>query len=168
MSNVVLAAVHQDRLGAEHLGDLGQDGRAALGDDPVGEHAQERVRRDAAEAVGAAALEADAEFRHGNILAHVLRAHGENLAELLQAVFDLVVHFLGDEHPHAAFVDRAHQFAEGVQLVILAAERDHQHAAGIGMVHHVGKDGAGILMVRPKLRATVVVRESDDSVESPP
>ncbi len=164
---LVLAAVHEDGLGTEHLGDLGQDGRTALGDDPVGEHAQERVRRDAAEAVGAAALEADAEFRHRHVLALVLRAYGEDLAELLQAVFDFVVHLLGDEHPHAAFIDRAHQLAEGVQLVVLAAERDHQHTAGVGMMHHVGEDGAGILVVRPKLGAAVIVRESDDRIDTP-
>ena len=84
---------------------------------------------------------------------------------MLQTVFDLVPHFLGDEHPHAAFIDRADQLAESFQLVVLATEGDHQHAAGIGMMDHVAEYAARILVVVTQLGTSVIVRERDNRID---
>ena len=160
----VLATVHQDGLGPEHLGHFGKDGGAALGHDPVGEYTQQRVGRNAAETVGAAAFEAHAEFAHRNFRALVPGTDGVDFPEALHTVLDLVVHLLADKHLHAALIHGTDQLTEGVQLVVLAAQAHHQHAAGVGMMDHVGEDLAGILVVVTELGAAVIVREAHDSI----
>ena len=79
----VAATVHENGLGTEHLGDLGEDGRAAMGDEPVGEAAKQRVGGDAAKTVGAATLEPDAELGDGDVLPHVLGGDRIYLSKLL-------------------------------------------------------------------------------------
>ena len=56
---LILAAVHQEALSAEHLGNLGQHGGAAAGAQHIAEAADGRVGGDAGQAVRAAALHAD-------------------------------------------------------------------------------------------------------------
>ncbi len=62
----VLGAVHQNGLGAEHLGHFGEHSGAALCDEPVGKEAHERIGRDARKAVGAPALHSHDQFAAGN------------------------------------------------------------------------------------------------------
>ena len=161
----VLATVHEYGLGAEHFGHLGENGSPPLLHEPVGEYSEKRIRGNAREAVGASALQADAQFAHRNILANIVLAGRINPAQTLKTIFDLVLDFLAGEHLHAAFVDRSYEFAEGIQLVVLAAEAHDQHAARIGMVHHVGEHLAGVFVVAAQLGAAVIVREGDDSVD---
>ena len=160
-----LATVHQDGFGAEHFGDFGEDRGAALGYDPVGEDAQERVGRYAGKAVGTAAFKADTQLAHRYFHPAVLGCGGEDFAQLLKAVFDLVAHFLAGEHAHAGGLNGADEFAESVELVVFAAEADDEHAAGVGMMDHVGEDATGVFMVVAKLGAAVVVGECDDGVD---
>ena len=67
------AAAEQHSLRAEHLGHFGEHGAAAARDYHVAEYADGRVRRDAGEAVGAAALHAYDEAADGDGLALELR-----------------------------------------------------------------------------------------------
>ena len=164
---LVLAAVHQNSLCTEHFRHFGKHRGTPLSDNPVGEYAEKRIRRDAAESVGAAAFQAHAQLAHRNILTDILRSYGENLPKLLQSVFDLVLNLLGDKHLYTVLIHRAHQLPESVQLVVFAAEAHHQDAAGVGMADHVGKNGAGILMVVAELGAAVVVRERHNGVDTP-
>ena len=158
------ATVHQQGLGAEHFGDFRQHGRAALGHNPIGKDAQQRVGGNAGKAVGATALQAHPQFAHGDIDADILPGMDKQFPGQLQTVFHLVLHLLADEHPHAGGLDGTHDLAEGIQLVVLASEADHQDAAGVRVMHHIGQDGPGVFVVVPQLRAAVVVREGYDGI----
>ena len=90
-------AVHQDGLCTEHLRYLGQYAGAALGYQPVGEFANERVGSDTAETVRATTFQTDAQFRYGYLCALVLTGDGIELAENLHTSLHLVIYLLGDE-----------------------------------------------------------------------
>ena len=93
-----LATVHEDGLGTEHLGNLGEHTGAALCHEPVGEFADEGIGGDAAEAVGATALQTDAELGDGNVLALVLCGLGIEFAEDSHTSLNLVTFdALGDQ-----------------------------------------------------------------------
>ena len=162
---LVTATVHQNRFRAEHFGDLRQHCRAALGDEPVGKAAEERIGRNAGKAVGAAALEADAKFRDGDILAFVLRNHLEDLPEAFQTVLKFVLNLLGREHFYPALINRADLLAEGVELVVFTAETHDEHSSGVGVMDHVGEDRPRVLVVVAELGAAVVVGEGHDGVD---
>ena len=76
---LVLASVHQYCFGAEHLGHFGKYRRAALRNEEVRELADERIGRNAAEAVAAAALQAHAQLAQRAGRALVLLGNGVEL-----------------------------------------------------------------------------------------
>ena len=148
---LVLATVHKDGLGTEHLGHFGQNSSSSLHHKPVGEDSEKRVRGDAGKAVRSPTLQTHAEFAHGDILADIVLASCINLAQALQAVFDFILNLLAGEHLHAFLVNGADEFTEGVQLVVLATETHDQHSARIRMVHHIGENLAGVFVVAAQL-----------------
>ena len=153
----VLGAVHQDGLGAEHLGHFGEHGGAALCDEPVGKEAHERIGRDARKTVGAAALQPDAEVGQRQRPALVGAGLLDQLAADFESGSDLVLDLLSDEELHALVVPLADGLLEGRNLVVLAPETQDEYGTGIGMLHKSGKGAAGVGMVVAQLRTAIVV-----------
>ena len=144
-------AGHQQRFGAEHFGHFGQHGGAARRDQQVGKTADQRIRGNAGEAVGTAALQADFKFGNRNRFAfEALRLRGQ-FFEQFQPLFVLAAVILRFQETHARQVAAFEPRPETFERVVFAAERDDQHAARIGVLHQRGEDFRGHLMVAPEL-----------------
>ncbi|MOA62588.1 hypothetical protein D3C78_1880570 [compost metagenome] len=52
---------------------------------------------------------------------------------------------------HAVRVEISQRFAEGIDLVVLAAKANYQHRTRIGVAHHVLQHGAGVDVVVAEL-----------------
>jgi hypothetical protein len=90
---------------------------------------------------------------------------GIQFAQNRHAVFDFIaLNLLGHDEFDALMVVVSAESLEDVWLVVLTAKSYHQYSPCIGMMNHVGKHGAGVLVVRTELRATVIVRESHDCI----
>ena len=126
------AAGEKDVLGAEHLGHLGQDRRAAESGETVGEAADGGIGGDAGKSVRAAALHADDELRGGKLLALKLSGILGKLCQELCARLELVLHLLAGQELDAPVVPLAELFHELVMSEVLAAEAQNQHAARVG------------------------------------
>ena len=160
-----VAAVEERGLGAEHLGDLGQDRGAAPRAEAVGDATDQRVGGDAAEAVAAAALHAEHQFARGDRLALELRGIRDELAHRFEAVLDFILHVLRVEKADALRVERAGFGEEGLERVVLAAEAEDQHRGGVRVADQAGEDPAGVAEVVAELRAAVGMGEGVDAID---
>ena len=133
----VTAAVHQDCFRTEHFGYFRQYARTALRNEEVGEHTQQRVGRDAREAVGTAAFQAYAQLAQRHIHALVLAGFLVEFAQQLHAFFVFVAHFLRHHELHAVGIVFTQKLAEYIRLVVFASQAYHKYSSGIGMQHHV-------------------------------
>ncbi len=147
----VAAAAHQDALRAKHLRHFGQHRGAAVGDHLVGETPEQRVRGDAGQAVGTAALKAELQLAEPPRLTPVVAHCGVQLVQPLQPRFHLVVLLLADHKAYALRVELAQRLAEHVHLIVFTPQPNHQHRAGVRMAHHVLQHGAGVFMILPEL-----------------
>ena len=142
-----VAAIHQDGFRAEHFRHFGQNRRAAHAAQQVGEAADDRVRRDAGEAVRTAALQPNHKFagRAGDALltAHVVREFTQQLHRFGKLIF----HLLADEEAHARLVVVAHMFLDDGGAGIFAAQPQHQHAADVGVRRQIRQNRARILLI---------------------
>lgn len=144
---------HEDRLCTEHLGHFGKDcGATFLLTEVVGESAKERIGSDAGEAIRATTLQADAEFAGGYGDALVLLSLANQLFEEFDTIGNLVaLHFLTDHELNAILVVFATELFEEARLVVLATQSDDENGSGIGVVNHIAKNLAGILMIFAEL-----------------
>src|SRR5690606_4924008 len=102
--------------------------------DPIGDAPDERVRADAAEAVGAAAFDADAQRVDAARFAPILFGNAHELFDRAQTRLGLIALGLCRERTHARAV-RVRQIGEQrVELIRFAAETHDQHAARIRML----------------------------------
>ena len=120
---LILAAVHEDGLCAKHLWHLGEDAGSALCYQPVGELAYQWIAGDAAESIGATALQADAQFAHRYVLTLVFLRFLVEVAENVHAHLQFVAFdLLGDEQLDAVLVVVAKHLHESVWLVVLTTQ----------------------------------------------
>ena len=101
---LVLATVHQEALGTEHLGHLGQHGGAAAGAQHIAEAANRRVGGDAGQTVRAAALHADDQLTGRDRLTLKLRGVGGQLFQDLASRNQLVLNVLAGQELDAVMV----------------------------------------------------------------
>ena len=144
---LILAAVHQEALGAEHLRDLGQHGGAAAGAQHIAETADGRVGGDAGQAVRAAALHADDQLACGDRLALELPGVGGQLLQNLAACYQLILDILTGQELDAVVVVLAQLSQKLVMGQVLAAQRQHQHGTGVGVAGQRGQQLAGLCVV---------------------
>ena len=101
---LVDAAIHEEALGTEHLGHLGEHRGAALGHQHVGEPAYGGVGGDAGQTVGATALHADHQFRGGDGLPACFAGVVRQLFQQYPGGREFVLHLLAGEEFHPLFV----------------------------------------------------------------
>lgn len=146
---LVLAAVHQNRFGPEHLRHLGQDGTAALGDEQIGKAADDRIGRDAAESVRAAAFEAHHQLAgqtgHARLSAHL----GGQLLQQPHRLSHLVLHLPAYQKAHAVRIVFVHIGTDLVNAAVFTAQPQQQQAARVGMCGRIRQQPAGILLILP-------------------
>lgn len=117
---LVLAAVHEYRLSAEHLRHFGQNSRAALGDEQVGERSDRRVSGYAGQTVRAAALHAYDQLAAAyRLSAEAVRVLDELLYQL-NGIGYLILGFLTYKELDAIFVVIADVRLEDVNVAVLA------------------------------------------------
>ena len=150
---MVDAAIHQEALGTEHLGYLGQHGGTAALAHHVGKAADGGVGGDAGQAVRAAALHAHHQIGHGDRLTLELPGIGSQLLEDIAGSGELVVHLLTGEELHTVVVVLAQLFHELIVLQVLAAQMQHQNGSSIGVAHQRSQQLAGLCMVVAGLAA---------------
>ena len=155
---------HQNALCAEHLRHFGQHRGAAVGNHVIREAAQHRVSGNAGKPVRPAALQAKLQFAQLARLALVVTHHLVQLVQLFNARFHFVVLVLTHHKVHALRVKFAQRVAEGVDLIVLAAEADHQHRARVRVAHHVLQHGTSIDVVVTQLGASIGVTEQMHTV----
>ena len=162
---VVDAAIHQEALGTEHLGHLGQDGGAAALAHHIGEAADGGVGGDAGQAIRAAALHADHQLTDGNGLALELTGISSQLLEDLAGRGELVVHVLAGQELDPVVVVLAQLFHELVMLEVLTAQMQHQNGSGIGMADEGGQQLAGLCVVMAGLAAAEGMGEGVEALD---
>src|SRR5699024_10302409 len=118
----------------------------------VAEKPDERVCRNAREAVRAAALQAYFEAGHIRLGAPVVLYYVGNLLYQLHARGNFVALVLADEELYAAFVNLSKSLFEGAHLVVFATQADDEHAARVGVAHHLLQNEFGALVVVAQLR----------------
>ena len=163
---LILAAIHQDGLRAEHLRHLGQQRRAAVARQQIGRAAQQRVGGDAGQAVAAAAFEADDQLGSVHRLSLEGGGVGGQLVEEPHARFDFILHVLRDEEFHALGVVIAEHLLEFVYVVVFTAEAQHEHRARVRMAHHRGEQLLGVPVILAELAASVGVDEAVNAVHA--
>ena len=137
------AAVHQEALGTEHLGYLGQHGGTAAGAQHIAEAADGGVGGDAGQAVRAAALHADHQLAHRDRLTLELTGVSSQLFQDLTGGSELVVHILAGQELDPVVVILAQLFHELIVLQVLAAQMQHQNGSGIGVAHQRSQQFGG-------------------------
>ncbi len=163
---LIFTAVHEQGLRTEHFRYLREDGGAAHGDESVGEAADSGVCGDAGESVGAAALHADHQLAAADGLPLCLARVFCQLLHDFDAVCDFIVGFLRYQETDTfriVFTDIVLQY---VNVAVLTAQAQHQHAAGIGMVDEIGEDLTCMLLIVAHLGAAVRVGEGDDALHA--
>src|SRR6185369_15416038 len=101
--------------------------------DAIGDAADQRIGRDAAEAVRTAALQTNDEISQWTWRAPILRRHCDELVERFRPRFDLVVDLLCVECADAGRIDRSDFVEQAPQLQRFATEPDEQDAAHVRM-----------------------------------
>ena len=162
----VFTTVHQDRFCAEHFRNFSQYACASLCNQEIGEHTQQWVGRNAGETVRTTAFQSHTKFGQRYIGTFVFRGFCIQITQDFHSFFIFVAYLLGNHEFDAVFIKFAQEFTEYIRLVILTSQAYYQYSACIGMKHHVTKNLFRILMVVTKLRATVVVWESDNGIHS--
>ena len=162
---VVDAAVHQEALGAEHLGHLGQDGGAAALAHHVGEASDGGVGGDAGQTIRAAALHADHQLAHGDRLALELAGVSGQLLQDVAGGGKFVVHVLTGQKFHPVVVILAQLFHELVVLQVLTAQMQHQNGGGIGVTDEGGQQLAGLCVVMAGLAAAEGMGEGVEALD---
>ena len=164
---LIFTTVHQDGFGTEHLGHFSEYGCAALCNQEVAEHTQQRVGCDARETIGTTALETYTQFAQGYVGAYVLTGYVVNLTEYLHTFFHFVAfNLLGYDVLHTFGVNFTYKFLEHIRLVIFTSEAYYQHGTSIGVQYHVAQDFLRIFVIVAQLGATIVVRVGDDGIHA--
>ncbi len=161
---LVAAVAHQNTFRTEHLRHLGQHRRAAVGDHIVREAPQHRVGGDTGQAIRPSALQTKLQLAQLARLALVVAHHLIQLMKLFDARFHFVVLMLAHHKVHALRVKLTERLAEGVHLIVLAAQANHQHRARVRVAHHVLQHGSGVDVVVTQLGAAVGVAEQMHAV----
>ena len=151
------AAVHQQLLGTEHLRHLGEHRAAAHGRQSVGDPAAQGVGSDAGQAVAAAAFQPDFQFADRQGTASVRGCQGLQLPNDGNAFFQLIGTVLTVEKAHPPGVPVTQDFFEFRDIVILAPQSQHQHTAGIWVVHQSGQHLLGHRQIVAQLAAPIGV-----------
>ena len=158
-------AIEQQLLGAEHLGDLGQDRGAAGVHAPVRDSPDERIGRDAAQAVGASALESELEVGQRTRLASIRAGHCDEFGNRGETRLQLILHALRRERADPAPFDSVERPEQPVQLVRLATETDDEDAPRIRMARQRRDQAARARKVVAKLRTAERMRERMHAVD---
>ena len=163
---LILAAVHEKGFRAEHFRNLGEDGGAALADEQIGKAAHRGIRRDAGQAVGAAAFHADHKLAAGDGLP--LRFPGVFRQEMEEtdAFLDLILTVLGVQEADAFGVIFADIVLQDFDIAVFTAKAENQDAARVGMMDQIGQDFSGIFLILAHLGAAVGVGEGYDGVDA--
>ena len=149
-------------------GNLGQHRGAAGAGDAIGDRADERIRGDAAEAVRAAALQADRPDRSSaqgtrcvalRDLARALRRR----AGLLRVSSSVACAAKERMRARSAFGNLAEQLLE---LIRFAAQAEDQHAAGVRMARERGDQLARAIEIAAELRAAELMRKRVHAIDA--
>ena len=103
----VFATVHQDSLCTEHFRHFGQYACAALCNQEIGEHTQQRICRNTGETVGTAAFQTYTELGQRNIGTFVFGCFRIQIAQDFHSFLVFVAHFLSDHELHTVFIKLA-------------------------------------------------------------
>ena len=160
----VAAVAHQNTLRAEHFRHFGQHRRAAVGNHVIREAAQHRIGSNTGKAIRPAALKPKLQLAQLARLAPVVAHHLIKLVKLFNARFHFVILMLAHHKMHALRIELAQRVAEGVHLIVLAAQANHQHRARVRVTHHVLQHGAGVNVVVTELGTAVGVAEQMHAV----
>ena len=158
-------AVHEQLLGAEHLGHLAEEDTSTQRREAIGDAPEQGVGRDAAEAIGPAALVAEHEGGRRHRLAAVVRHARQELGNRLDTTLALVGDILRVEEPDPAPVHVTGAREQGVHLVVLAAQPEHEHAARIGVAEQPGEHGLGVREIVAELAASEWMPERVNAVD---
>ena len=162
---LVLATVEQDALGTEHLGHLGQYRRAAARDDHIAHATDRGVGGNARKAVGAAALKADDQLRGRDGLALGLLGEVGQLSQDLVTLNLLVGNVLTGKEANALVIEVTELIEHLLVRAVFAAERQEQHAGGIGVTRERHQQTTRLGVVGTGLRAAKGMREVIDALE---
>ena len=162
----VTAAVHQDCFRTEHFGYFRQYTRTALCNEEVGEHAQQRISRNAGESVGTAAFQTYTQFAQRHVHTFVLAGFRVEFAQQFHTFFVFVAHFLRHHELYTVGIVFTQKLAEYIRLVVFASQTYHKHGTCIGVQHHVAQYFLGVFVVIAQLRTAVVVRECHDCIHA--
>ena len=163
---LVLAAVHQEALGTEHLGHLGQHSGAAAGAQHIAEAANRRVGGDAGQTVRAAALHADDQLAGRDRLTLKLRGVGGQLFQDLASRDQLVLNVLAGQELDAVMVVVAQLGQKLLMGQVFAAQAQHQNRARVGVAHQRGQQLAGLCVVMAGLGAAERMGEGIQPVDA--
>ena len=88
-----------------------------------------------------------------------------NLFEQLNRALNLIFHVLAIQTAHALRIDLFQAVIEKFQLIVLTAQPQHKHTAGIGMGDDILQDLHGILMVLSHLGTAERMIKGEDAVD---
>ena len=157
----IFATIHQLLFRAEHLRHLGQQRRAAAGNDAVGQRADHRIGRQAGKPIRPAALEAEHELILPHLLPHILRRPVDQLMQQRKPFRHFVVCVLADQKFHALRIAVFHTLSDFFHTAVLAAQPQHQHAARVGMAGQRRQRLPRVFLIVPQLRAAVRVLKGE-------
>jgi hypothetical protein len=146
-------------LCAEHFGDLGKHTGTSVGYQSIAESSDKRIRGYSGKAVASSAFESDAKLGNGNGLSLKRIGVSLQLVDKSDAFRDLVFKVLTVEKSDPFGVIFAQHLAENADVVVLASQPQHQHTAGIGVVHQAPQDLLRDGLILSQLGATEGVRE---------
>ena len=70
---------------------------------------------------------------------------------MLQPGFHFIILMLADHKVDAVRVELAQRFAKCINLIVFAAQADHQHRPRVRMAHHVLQHGTGVDVIVTEL-----------------
>ncbi len=135
-----------------------------MGNNVVGELAQQRVGGDTGETVGAATFQPEFQFAEFARSAGVVLHPGQQLFQVFNAGADFIVMLLADHKANPLGIKVAEGLFERRDLVVLATQTYHQNPAGVGVANHVLQNGTGILVILAQLGTAVLMTEQMNAI----
>ncbi len=163
---LICRTLHQQPFRSEDFRNLRQNRGAAPRGDPVGDAPDERIRADAAEPVGAAAFDADAERFDSARLAPIAFGDLHELLDCTQAGLCLIRLSLCREGAHARALRIRQLGQQRLELIRFAAEPDDQHAARIRVLRKRRDEPARAVEIAAELRAAELMRKCMHAVDA--
>ena len=156
---------HQQRFRAEHFRRFGQHRAAAHRRQAVGDASHQRIGGDPGKRVRAAAFQADAQFGDSAFRPGRPRSVNGQLLDRGHTGGNLVSDRLGFEKFHPVGVPAPQHFLKLGDIVVLAAQPEYQHAAGVRVIRQIRQDLLRPPMVVAQLRTAVRMRKRVNPVQ---